>query len=306
MATRLHRVRTYLTRMFRERSLGERAWHREATVNNPFGRSARLHLSLAFVAVVVITLSGCATSPDQRRLLLPPPPSEDLRSQLGRVRLSEGGMQTAALITAPAKGAGEGAARGAGLGAWYTIAGGSFGGPSGFIFGILLAPVGALVGAVVGAARAEPAARVEEKEAAFRVAMDGLKVPETFSRCVADRFHERTSTPGGRVSSDEPATTILEVVVEQFGLDGSGLEINPSLSFVLTERTRLIRASNGTELYGHWLTYRGRPRPLDDWVSRNHARLREETERACHELAERLVDEVFLVYLPRVEGGEAR
>ena len=64
------------------------------------------------------------------------------------------------------------------------------------------------------------------------------KIPETFRRCVTDRLPERTSTPGGRVSSDEPASTILEVDVEQFGLDGWGLEINPLLRFVLTERTR--------------------------------------------------------------------
>lgn len=263
-------------------------------MNNPFGRKARLHLSLALIAVVATTHSGCAIGDTMRRLYLPPPPSEDLRSQLGRVRLSEGGMQTAVLFTAPAKGAGAGMARGAGLGALYTIAG-TMG------YGSFLAPVGALVGAVVGAASAEPAAKVEEKETALRVAMEELKVPETFRRCVTDRLPERTSTPGGRVSSDEPASTILEVDVEQFGLDGWGLEINPSLRFVLTERTRLIRASDGTELYGHWLTYRGQFRPLDDWVSQNAARLREEAARACRELAERLVDEVFLVYLPSDE-----
>ncbi len=270
-------------------------------MKNPFGRKARLHLSLALIAVVVITHSGCAIGDTMRRLYLPPPPSEDLRSQLGRVRLSDGGMQTAVLFTAPAKGAGAGMARGAGLGPLYTIGGGALGGGYGVGLGILLAPVGALVGAVVGAASAEPAAKVEEKEAAFRVAMEELKVPETFRRCVTDRLPERTSTPGGRVSSDEPASTILEVDVEQVGLDGFGLEINPSLRFVLTERTRLIRASDGTELYGHWLTYRGQFRPLDDWVSQNAARLREEAARACRELAERLVDEVFLVYLPSDE-----
>src|SRR4029077_4565739 len=144
-----------------------------------------------------------------------------------------------------------------------------------------------------GTPSAEPAAKVEEKETALRVAMEELKVPETFRRCVTDRLPERTSTPGGRVSSEEPASTILEVDVEQFGLDGPGLQINPSLSFVLIERPRLTRASDGPELYGHWLTYRGQPRPLDDWVSQNAARLREEAARACRELAERLVDEVF-------------
>lgn len=146
-------------------------------MKNPFGRKARLHLSLALIAVVVITHSGCTTDDKLRRMYLPSPPSEDLRSQLGRVRLSEGGMQTVVLFTAPAKGAGAGMARGAGLGPLYTIVGGgAVGGGYGVIAGIFLAPVGALVGAVVGAASAEPATKVEEKEAAFRVAMEELKV----------------------------------------------------------------------------------------------------------------------------------
>lgn len=258
-------------------------------MNNPFGRKARLHLSLALVAVVAITHSGCGIGEKRHRMHLPPPPSEDLRSQLGRVRLSEGDMPPTVLITAPAMGAGAEMARGAANGAmWVTRT---------VPYGFFYAPLGALVGAVVGAVRAEPAAKVEEKEAAFRVAMEELKVPETFRRCVADRLPERTSTPGGLVSSDKPATTILEVEVEQVGLDGPWLDNNPSLRFVLTERTRLIRASDGTELYGHWLTYRGQPRSLDYWVRQNGARLREEAARACRELAERLVDEVFLVYL---------
>jgi len=121
-------------------------------VNHPFGRRARLHVTLALLAVVVITHSGCVTPFDPPRLRLPPPPSEDLRSQLGKVRLSEGRMQTAVLFTAPAKGALEGAARGAGLGALATIvAGGASLTPHGVVGGFLLAPVGALVGTVVGA-----------------------------------------------------------------------------------------------------------------------------------------------------------
>jgi hypothetical protein len=51
------------------------------------------------------------------------------------------------------------------------------------------------------------------------------------------------------------------------------------------------------ELYGHWLTYRGRPRPLNEWVAWP-ALLNEEATRACRDLAERLTDEGFLLYLP--------
>jgi hypothetical protein len=167
----------------------------------------------------------------------------------------------------------------------------------------VLFPLGALVGSVVGAALAQPAVQVEKQERVLKLAME--KVPETFARCVAHTLVDQASTSVGPASPDEPAAMILEVVVERFGLDSS-LGINPPLSFVLTERTRLIRAFDGKELYIHWLTYRGRERPLDDWVSQNYQILHEEAKRACRELAERLADEVFLLYLPSERGQSAR
>lgn len=266
-----------------------------------FGTRMRWHLSLAFAAVVVAN-SGCTTGLDPRRLHLPPPPTEALRSQLGRLRLSEGNTQMGVLLTGPAKGGGEGAARGAAIGA-SSVLSLPCGASPGCILLLMAAPPAALVGAVVGAARAEPAAQLDAKAGALKAAMEELKVPQTFHRCVSDRLQELTSTPGSRVIFEEPASTILDVVVEQVGLVGPKL-INPPLSFVLTERTRLIRVSDGAELYGHWLTYRGRPRPLEDWVAKNSINLmllREEADRACHELAERLVDEVFVLYLPGAE-----
>ncbi|MBZ0169223.1 MAG: hypothetical protein K8F29_07260 [Kofleriaceae bacterium] len=226
-----------------------------------------------------------------------PPPSEELRSQLGRLRLSEGNAQTEALLTGPAKGGGEGAARGAKMGVKFVLQGGD---PFAFLF----VPPAALMGTVVGAVRAMPAAEFDAKAQALRTAMEELKVPETFRRCVADRLQELTSTPGSRVMFEEPASTTLEVIVEQVGLTGAVEPINPPLSFVLTERTRLIRVSDGAELYGHWLTYRGRLRSLEEWFVQNSINsmlLREEADRACRELAERLVDEVFLLYRPGTE-----
>jgi hypothetical protein len=267
--------------------------------------------AVVLVAAVVVPHSGCATAvdpslADPRRQHLPPPPSEGLRSQLGTVELTGNHMQTALVFTTPAKGAGEGAARGAGLGAVGSIGvGAELGRGEGLFLGILVAPVAALVGAVAGAISAESAAKIEQQEKTFRVALEELRVAEVLSGHVADRLRERPSTPGGRVGSEGGTSTILEVVVEKVGLLGSA-GIKPPLTFVLTERTRLIRASDGTELYGHWLTYRGRTRSLDAWLSEDAAMLREEAARACRELAERIVDEVFLLYLPGSERSDRR
>ncbi len=279
-------------------------------MNSAVSRRTRWHLPLTLAAVVVVTQVGCTTGPDPRRLRLPPPPSEALRSQLGRVRLSEGSAQTEALLAGPARGGREGAARGAARGAaigaeWGGGGGGPYPSPI-FIFSI---PAGALVGAVVGAARAEPAAEFDAKAQALQAAVEELQVRQTLHRYVGDRLQELTATSGSRAMLEEPASTIIEVVVEQVGLADETQPdelqpINPPLSFVLTERTRLVRASDGAELYGHRLTYRGRPRPFADWFVHNSINampLREEAERACRELAERLVDEVFLRYLPSAD-----
>ena len=254
-------------------------------------------LALMLAVAVLIAHSGCASRMDPRHVRLPPPPTEAQRAQLGTVTIMAGPAGTVPIFTAPAKGAGAGALRGAGLGSGLTIAGGAVAGPYGVLLGILLAPVGAVVGSVVGAANAESAAQVEEKEAAIRKTMEELKIQETFRGCVMSAIHEQSPHTVLVPQESHDASTILEITVEKFGLDAPW-SIDPPLIFVMTAHTRLVRASDGTEMYGDWLSYHGRPHPLGDWVAEEGALLREEAGRACSSLAERLVDEVFLLYLP--------
>lgn len=191
------------------------------------------------------------------------------------------------------------------LGGLGPIALGAQLGPGGVMAGILLAPVGAVVGAVAGAVRAEPTATVEEKEAAVRKTLGELKIQEEFLGCVTRALRETSPQIMVADSGTESPSTILEVAIEMFGLD-AGCCINPPLTYVVTEHTRLLRGSDGAELYGHWLTYRARTRPLDEWVAQDGTLLKEEAGRACTSLAEWLVDEVFLLYLPTEEGQAKR
>lgn len=256
-------------------------------------------LALVLAIAVLIAHSGCTAAVDPRRVRLPPPPSEAVRSQLGAVRITAGGSAPALLFKAPAKGAGEGAMRGAALGLGGTVVPGAGLPPSGLI---LLAPVGATVGAVVGAARAESAATVEEQEAAIRKILGEVKIQEEFLDCVARALREESPQIALVASGGESPATILEVAIETVGLDAPW-SINPPLTFVVTERTRLIRASDGAELYRHWLTYRGQTRPLGHWVAQGGTLVQEEAGRVCIDLAEWLVDEVFLLYLPTAKRG---
>jgi hypothetical protein len=220
------------------------------------------------------------------------------------VKAIDGAADPTIVFAGPAEGALQGAGRGARAGFLGILAAGvaaGSAGPYGALGGVAimaLAPVGALVGASIGAGKAEPAAKVKEKEAAIREALVGWNVRERFRDCVTAALREQAPHVVLAGSDTEAAETILEITVEETGLSGDTRLINPPLSFVMTERTRILRASDGRELYAHALTWRGRLRSLDDWAARNGASVKEEGEQACRNVAESLVDEVFLLYLP--------
>jgi len=278
--------------------------------------------TLALVAVLTLVHSGCTSSVDPRLVHLPPPPSEKLRSQFGAVRLTAGGSDAAMLFASPPKGAGEGAARGARIAFLAFLGVGSRPGVEALVpqkqvavapfvsvssydaanlVIIALAPVAAVVGGVFGAIVADPAAKVEAQEAVIRTAMRELTIQETFRTCVSTAVREQAPHVALTSSEAESAPTVLEVTVEQVGLYGAETALKPPLRFIMTERTRVIRSSDGAEVYAHWLTWRGQTRPLDAWVAQEGRLLKEEAGRACRDLAERLVDEVYLVYLPGAE-----
>jgi hypothetical protein len=153
------------------------------------------------------------------------------------------------------------------------------------------------MGASIGADQAEPA-KVKESAAVIRKALVEWNVRDRFRDCVAAALRDQAPHVILTASDTEPAETILEITVESAGLLGDTLLINPPLSFVMTERTRILRASDGRELYVHALTWRGRLRSLDDWAALNGALVSEEGEQACRHVAGSLVDEVFLLHLP--------
>ncbi|HUM16826.1 MAG TPA: hypothetical protein VL086_14120 [Candidatus Nitrosotalea sp.] len=252
-------------------------------------------VGLVLMTAVLAIQSGCAGGTAAKRYQFPP--SEDVRARLADVQVTAAPTEPTFQFEGPAKGAGGGARRGAGMGATGTMAAGAAAGGYGVLAGIVLAPVGALVGAIVGAAKAAPAEKVEQQERAVRDALQALKIEEGASACAEEAMRRQTPQTRIAAASSETASTIFEVAVERLGLTGPWT-INPSLSFIMTERARLVRASDGAEIYSYRTVYLSRSRPLEEWLAADESALREEATRACHELAERLVDDVFLVYRP--------
>ena len=260
---------------------------------------------------MVAGLAGCA-QPTQVPRLLPPPPKESVRLGLTSVALAPGRFQPKFdVVDGPAKGVGQGAARGALLGAAYTLGGGAFGGPIGLVASVFLTPVGAVGGGIVGGVTAESATKVEERVAAAGRSLLARKIQDDLVLRVASIGREQTSStftlladrgprlPGElmdyRSLGEEGIQAVLEISVVELSLRGRTGEIDPGLSLAMAVKTRLVRTDDDAQLYANSLTYSGgKGRTLVEWLD-DAEQLRIEVDRACEIVAEKIVDEVFLL-----------
>ena len=270
----------------------------------------RQALAAALLLAVAVQV-GCA-GPTTTARLLPQPPSEDVRLGLATVALTSGHFPPKfEIVDGPAKGARQGAARGALLGAAYTLGGGALGGPIGLVASTFLLPVGAVGGSIVGSVTAESAAKVEARVAAVGRSLSARKIQDDLMHRVAATGREQTSgtflvlAERGPRTVDERAEyrslvqegvrTVLEISVMELSLRGRTAEIDPSLSLVMTVRTRLIRTDDDAEIYTHSLTYSGgKGRTLTEWLD-DVELLQGDLDRASAVVAEKIVEEVFLL-----------
>jgi hypothetical protein len=171
---------------------------------------------------------------------------------------------------------------------------------------------GVVVGSVAGAVTAEAAEHVKKAEAELQNAVTTLRVQET----VRDRVFQvtgphtlhpiifmREQDPTAleqevyyRVLASKGMDTILEINVLTLALAGRW-EINPPLAVFMRVHTRLIRTVDATVLYDSTLEYHGATRrKFTEWALYNAQPFREELDHASESLAEKIVEEVFLVY----------
>lgn len=270
------------------------------------GRDRRLILWLALA--LLAGQAGCALKPLHRLHRLP---SEEVRGQLGTVGVVSPRIAPEASVEG---GKGTGAAKGAWLGAASMIGGGLESGPAhGLLLGIALAPVAALVGGIYGAVAAEPASRVEEAERALHKVLAELKVQETIRDLVLEvarvetgyqfvSLAQRPATGEERVDYrslvSEGIDTILEVGVSALGLEGPfGVNV-----LVVEACARLIRTADGAQLYAlppegaHPLLFISRARKFVEWGAEDARPFREELDRGLRTLAEKMVEDLFLVH----------
>ncbi|MBI1735333.1 MAG: hypothetical protein HYR51_09170 [Candidatus Rokubacteria bacterium] len=266
---------------------------------------------LALFAAVAVQV-GCATATPPRPSAAAPPADEVLDSL--RVIGVVAGSVPADATLAPRTPAAEAARRGASKAAAETFVG--FTVPclqptAYFLFQLVACPVaglaaaslGAGVAAVVEATRAGTSDTVQAVPGIVathvRNADPAAALRDRVASLATDWTRRRAWRFVALASADAPPVdSLLEISVEEVGLDGPPTQVNPPLALFVTVRTRLLRVPDMAVLHDGTLTRRSAPRGLHGWLADDARRLREEIDQALRELGERIVDEVFLLSPP--------
>ena len=103
----------------------------------------------------------------------------------------------------------------------------------------------------------------------------------------------------------ERIDTILEAGITEIGFGGCGKGFDqqlcpggsdkPMVYLFMIGRARLVRVTEGTQIYSNEFRYDSPPRELAEWAASNAEVFSEELERGYRDLAERINDELFMV-----------
>jgi hypothetical protein len=156
---------------------------------------------------------------------------------------------------------------------------------------IALAVAGGFFGSLYGLCAGPSGEEIERGMASLRAAAEKTR----FAARVGDRVRA-----DGRVAPRwvalESADTILELGPPLAALVGPW-KADPPLELVVALPARLLRASDGAVLWSATFPFRGPQAPFGGWTSGEGRGLSEALERAAAPIADRVVEEAFLLYL---------
>ncbi len=175
--------------------------------------------------------------------------------------------------------------------------------------GALLAAIPA--GAIIGAAVAESDAVSEETIRAVEQQFSAVLADQHIQDRVGDLTTEYAATETGylvvrmvdTLSPDQRRAAglgidaVLEVDVQAVGMVvGHGR--NPPLTLFITVRAQLVREPDGRVLYGHTVGSLGPSLAMSEWGALDRDAVQAELDRAYRNVAERVVEEAFLLWRP--------
>lgn len=306
------------------------------SIDSIAGRRIRIWLTAAALAVA----SACAVAPS--------PLSMEAREKLGPVTIAPARYVPQSNLRTFAKSKPAGAARdAAGTAAVEAILFGAvIAGTSGIGAAALafMAPyvivTGAAIGAEEGARRALPAEKAQAIESTLNDALARLDTQRELADHLTAIVKSESwvdlrsvdakgpaaanESPAYGVLASEGIDTVIEIAVREIGFDrcettdiyGTPNDLRcppdfqrkPMVSLYMLVQARLVRVSDGTELFARQFRYTSPHREFALWAANDGRMLVGEFERAYRDLAERVNDDLLLVTpieLPNVGGFDA-
>jgi hypothetical protein len=299
-----------------------------------------LQRARAWLVATLAIVSGCAVAPS--------PPSVEIREKLGAVAIAPAQYVPHSNFATFAKSKPGGAAKGAAeSAAGSAIILGALGATATGYAAVTLAfmapyviVVAAAASAAQGARTALPAEKAREIESTLNDTLAKLDAQRALADRLAAIVKSETWVQLRTVEAKGPAGTtdsptyaalgpagvdaVIEIAVSEIGfLRCESLDIygnpndlrcppdfrrKPMVSLYMLARARLVRVSDGTELFARQFRYASPHRDFAQWAADGGRMLAAEFERAYGELAGRINDELLLVApfeLPNLTGFDA-
>jgi len=250
-------------------------------------------------------LTGCAVLPD--------PPAGSVREDWGTLVVAPARYPPRSNIRSFAVGKGAGAAKGAAAGSAAGLAGSGAFAASGALQAVLapyLAVIMVPVMGTVGAYRGSQVALTEQDAAALDAQiqhnLDALQVPAVLARSIVDTAELDTGrrlpllaeagpatpeqAPDYRALAQQGADSVLEVIATETGFTGG-----KQLSFYLIATIRVVRVTDGSQLYEREFVYQSEDYAGVLWGKNQATLFQSELQRAYASLADSVVEQLFLL-----------
>ena len=230
--------------------------------------------------------------------------TEAQRSNLGEVGIAVAPRAPGKTVEAPPSGD-QAMYQGAGLWFGQCLAGGG-------TLGLIISPVCAAIGAGVGALSAESDENVQASSSAIRSALEDYYSHEALRRRivrVAEQSGAQTLTAAAKPAGDSvvgaegwrfdrAVDSVIEIGVEELLLPAwrSGATTNLPSPLSVRTRVRVVRLWDSREIYNRSYSFVSQRRLFREWGAQSGAALRHALETGFEQMAERIVDDLLLVY----------
>jgi hypothetical protein len=274
-----------------------------------------LHFRLPAWLAIALVLVGCAQTP--KLYTMQPEGLEAIRSEISTIGVCISPEPPESEVMLPAKGVWGGLKRGIVVGAsWPIMIGFASPIPGGTFLGVLVAPLGAVIGGIYGIFTAVPTEEIEHAEVVLAIASEQIKqhkLRDTFIKNVIDMGNTKTELTfvawqEARLSTDthnqaslhnplkEKIDARLNIQVLKVGLQGS-YTIDPPTDTFVQIHVELIRLKDDTILLDeHFTCASDEERTYQDWADQAGSDVVHEFRDCVPELAEKIIDDFFMVY----------